>query len=1067
MQAAQPGATQYIKLEQRLVLLAWLNSLLGYETNRGLLADTRGVSEGFDASGRSYLYHHLEALGDRVKVPFADLARYDDNIRSHLQAMNAGRPEPITLRYFQHLAAFYTEIFLDRLFRGRRELLRALNGFVANRNASRRPGELQDPEFVDGDLVKLAFWMATGSGKTLILHLNYRQFLHYTDRTLDNILLVTPNEGLSEQHLAEMAASGIPCRRFDLNESGLGLDGKNTVRVIEITKLVEEKRGGGQSVPVEAFEGNNLIFVDEGHKGSGGKAWRGYRDALGATGFTFEYSATFGQALTAARNDALAEEYGKAIVFDYSYRYFHGDGYGKDFRILNLRDGAREERTEALMVGNLLSFFEQKLLYYKQAEVLRPYNLDPPLWVFVGSSVNAVFTQKKQKRSDVLTVVRFLHHFLENKGGWAVKAIKGLLDGRSGLSAPDGTDLFSGKYRYLRDLDLGARDAYESILDVVFHTGAGGVLHLCDMRGSAGELGLKASAAEDYFGLIYVGDTGAFRKLVEEDEAGIALEEDALSESLFDGINDQDSPIEILVGAKKFMEGWNSWRVSNMGLLNIGKGEGSQIIQLFGRGVRLRGRDLSLKRSSALPDETHPDHIQILETLDIFAVRANYMSQFRAYLEKEGVETEPPFELRLEIKPDQAFLSKGLQIPRLPEDLDFAESEFILLEPDPKVRVRVDLSPKAEVLTGSTSGFTAVAAHSGQDREIPPESLDLVDWNRAYLALVEYKQRRRLGNLAILPEVPRTILETIAPAPLYSLRAEEAVFSPARFEDRELVQEAVEAILRKYLDAFYRARRERWESHQMVYKVLDEDDPNLSFAPPAAREAPGKGYVVRVPASDDQLVKAVEKLVKDAEKLYRKETQDLPRVYFDRHVYQPLLVEHADGVTSTPPALKESERTFVRDLREYCAAEKDGKLAKTDIYLLRNLSRGSGIGFFEERGFYPDFILWLVQGKRQRIVFVEPHGMIHAVAYQYDDKARLHESLPDLSKEMAGRSRRKYVTLDSYIVSKTPFRDLHRRYEGGTWNRQRFADGHILFQEARSKEYDYIRMMVEEQLRKK
>ena len=39
--------------------------------------------------------------------------------------------------------------------------------------------------------------------------------------------------------------------------------------------------------------------------------------------------------MTAARNDQLTTEYGKAIVFDYSYRYFHGDGYGKDFHILN------------------------------------------------------------------------------------------------------------------------------------------------------------------------------------------------------------------------------------------------------------------------------------------------------------------------------------------------------------------------------------------------------------------------------------------------------------------------------------------------------------------------------------------------------------------------------------------------------------------------------------------------------------------------------------------------------------------------------------------------------------
>jgi hypothetical protein len=302
---SSPGIQQYIKLEERLVLLAWLNDLFGYQRNRDLLADMKEAAEGFDSSGRSFVYHRLIARGDKVKILPADLARYDDTVRAHLQAMNARRPKPVILRYFQHLAALYTEVFLDYYLYRRAEMLRSLNAFVAARNAGRLPSEPQDTPFTEEDLRKLAFWMATGSGKTLIMHLNYRQFLHYNTRPLDNILLITPNEGMTEQHLAELAASDIPARRFDLNESGLGPSAKNTVRVIEITKLVEEKRGGGVSVPVEAFEGNNLIFVDEGHKGSGGEVWRKYRDALGETGFTFEYSATFGQALTAARKDEL------------------------------------------------------------------------------------------------------------------------------------------------------------------------------------------------------------------------------------------------------------------------------------------------------------------------------------------------------------------------------------------------------------------------------------------------------------------------------------------------------------------------------------------------------------------------------------------------------------------------------------------------------------------------------------------------------------------------------------------------------------------------------------------
>ena len=83
-----------------------------------------------------------------------------------------------------------------------------------------------------------------------------------------------------------------------------------------------------------------------------------------------------------------------------------------------------------------------------------------------------------------------------------------------------------------------------------------------------------------------------------------------------------------MIGSKKFTEGWSSWRVSTMGLLNMGKSEGSQIIQLFGRGVRLKGQGYSLKRS--LPGERpHGVHLEKLETLNIFGINADYMEKFR------------------------------------------------------------------------------------------------------------------------------------------------------------------------------------------------------------------------------------------------------------------------------------------------------------------------------------------------------------------------------------------------------------------------------------------------------
>ncbi len=938
------------------------------------------------------------------------------------------------------------------MFNHKAQLLADLNAFVEERNARKTFAEPQDEPFAENDLTKLAFWMATGSGKTLLLHLNYYQFLHYNRAPLDNLLLITPNEGLTEQHLAELALSGIPARRFDLNQSGI-LRTPNEVQVLEITKLVGEKRGSGVSVPVEAFEGRNLIFVDEGHKGAGGEAWRRYRDALGKTGFTFEYSATFGQALSAAGDDELTKEYGKAIIFDYSYRYFYGDGFGKDFRILNLRDEDRPEHTETLLLGNLLSFYEQLRLYDEQADDLRPYNLEKPLWVFVGSTVNAVYTENRRPRSDVLTVVRFLHHVLSEKK-WAIKILKALLQG-SGLRGPDGADVFVDRFQALKELGLNAETLYADILRRVFHTASGGGLHLAEIRGSAGEIGLKAAGAERYFGLIYIGDTSAFKKLVEEQAAEITLEEEAVGGSLFNDINRPDSSIHVLIGARKFMEGWNSWRVSTMGLLNIGRQEGSQIIQLFGRGVRLKGREMSLKRSAVLGGP-HPKHIGLLETLNIFAVRANYMAQFRDYLEREGVETEPVIELPLFTWINEPALKKELVIPRTPEGRDFVAEQRLLLAYDKDIPVRVDMSVKVQVMVSTAQGLHEVGAQSGLERQIPSESLALVDWEQVYLDLLDYKTRQGWRNLIIRPETPRQLIGQIA----YTLIADEAVVSPRTFAERELLQQAVSAILRKYLDAFYRRRRERWEKQTLEYRPLDENDPNLAFNRDQVKD--GKAaYLVTVKRSDTALLAELQKLLQDADRLYHKEDQDLPRIHFDGHLYLPLLIDEAGKFTSIPPALNKSETQFVRDLRNFWQQEKDGLMAGKEVYVLRNLSKGKGVGFFENSGFYPDFILWVVdpQQQTQRIIFVEPHGMLQAKSYIHDEKARLHERLPQLAQEVAQRSQREGISLDSFIISAAPYDELYQRYDDGSWDRAKFAEKHILFQE-RNQHYDYIRLLL-------
>ena len=776
---------------------------------------------------------------------------------------------------------------------------------------------------------------------------------------------------------------------------------------------------------------------------------------MGETGFTFEYSATFGQALAAAGDDTLIEEYGKAIAFDYSYRYFYGDGYGKDFTILNLQQETTTELRNMLLLANLLSFYEQQLVFAEQASALRPYNLARPLWTFIGGSVNAVYKEKNQSRSDILTVARFLHRVLANSA-WATEAIGQLLRGESGLVSPYGRDIFADKFIYLRRRRANPAEVYRDVLHTTLHAPASGGLRLCDIRGSDGELGLKASGSDEYFGVIYIGDTATFKRLVETDDAGILIEDDALSGSLFERINEPDTTVEILAGSRKFMEGWNSWRVSNMGLLNIGRTEGSQIIQLFGRGVRLRGRDMTLKRSSALNGGPHPDSIRLLETLNIFAIRANYMAQFRDYLESEGIDTSEPVELPLFIRPNREFLGRGLLIPRLDDGEDFQANEVVLLQYDASVSpVSVMMSATVQELASHGNGITDASATSGDEQEIPDESLDLVDWNEACLALMEHKEARHLSNLVIQQNALRDILEKRT----YQLFIEESAVRPSSQIEWIRLQEAVVNILRTYADALYRHRQAKWESNHLVYKTLAEDDPNLRFNFNVGEEA-GR-YIVKVSREHANLIEEIEQLIANCDALYHDDRGKLPRIHFDRHLYQPLLIESFDGkIKMSPAGLPESEQQFVTHLKDYCINEPNGLPHGAELFLLKNQSRGRGVGFFENVGFYPDFILWIRTGDKQRIVFIEPHGMLRAQPYFQDDKAKLHERLPALADEISKRSGSTDVELDSFIISETRYEELHKNYDDGKWDREKFAAKHILFLE-RNDEYDYLAKIIQ------
>ena len=353
--------------------------------------------------------------------------------------------------------------------------------------------------------------------------------------------------------------------------------------------------------------------MDEGHRGATGSkegAWMKARNRLCEQGFSFEYSATFGQAMK-GKGKKLEQEYVKCILFDYSYKYFYKDGFGKDYRILNLADDTDEEKRQLYLTACLLAFYQQQRLYRDKASEFKVFHLENPLWVFVGGRVTAVRTENKRKVSDVVDILLFLAEFVKQKRH-SVKLLNRLLSGKSGLHDQRGKKSSQPPLPSLTKCGLDGEQAYDDILKVLFNSATPAKLHVENLKGTDGEIALKLGDNEP-FGLINVGDATELCRLCEDHEEELVVTDKEFSGSVFDRLKEKDSRINILVGSKKFMEGWNSWRVSTMGLMNVGKSEGSEIIQLFGRGVRLKGYLECLKRSSALKDIAKPEYIHLLE----------------------------------------------------------------------------------------------------------------------------------------------------------------------------------------------------------------------------------------------------------------------------------------------------------------------------------------------------------------------------------------------------------------------------------------------------------------------
>lgn len=144
-----------------------------------------------------------------------------------------------------------------------------------------------------------------------------------------------------------------------------------------------------------------------------------------------------------------------------------------------------------------------------------------------------------------------------------------------------------------------------------------------------------------------------------------------------------------------------------------------------------------------------------------------------------------------------------------------------------------------------------------------------------------------------------------------------------------------------------------------------------------------------------------------------------------------------------PAPLNQGERQFVEDLKSF--HDRNSQFFKTrELYLLCNLSRGPGVGFFEAGNFRTDFIMWLVEGGKQQVVFVEPKGIRNLTPS--DPKIQFFETIKAIEERLDDPD----VRLESFIVSNTPSATMRKQWD---MNKDRMLAQHILFQEEDKETY--------------
>lgn len=552
---------------------------------------------------------------------------------------------------------------------------------------------------------RMGFWMATGSGKTLVL-VKLLELLHLLMRREEipvcDVLMLTHREDLLEQfqrtiweyNHAPDAAMHIELRELReypeaKRETPGGLLGRDsTLRVFfyRCDNLSDEHKE--RIVDFRNYDngGRWYVLLDEAHKGGAEDSKRKHIfTILSRAGFLFNFSATFTDTLDLA-----------TTVHNFNLSEFISKGYGKHIAVLRQElaafkqrggtgDYTEDEKRKVVAKSMLLVAYTARKVRDLRATAGDATLYHHPMLMTLVNSVNTEDADLKLYFEQIIAIGR---------GDVPTR----VWDEARAELWDELNDEPAFLYEDKRSVKI-AKDEIDTltvteVLRGVYNAEVAGEIEVLVRPGNKQELAFKMKTSAQPFALIKIGDVSGWLK---EKLNGIEVIETLEVESFFQNLNALDSSINILMGSRTFYEGWDSNRPNVINFVNIGVGEDAKkfILQSVGRGVRVQSWKGERRRFEELY-ETFDDkalfrrlrEITVApETLYVLGTNREALKVVLEELKKEKSATQDF--LRLELNPQSKerlllvpeYRMNGVPIieERAPSKFEIAQDDFALL----------------------------------------------------------------------------------------------------------------------------------------------------------------------------------------------------------------------------------------------------------------------------------------------------------------------------------------------------------------------------------------------------